>query len=86
MKRKFKYILLIAIFIFSLTGCFSQSINKEISNPLGIKIPSKLKIEYEDVHGWFGDGETLAKIQFNDEDAEKILLEIKRDDNWLNLP
>lgn len=85
MRKRFTYMLL--IIIFSLTGCFSPSINKRISKSLGIKIPENIKIEYEDTHGGFhGDGVTLAKVQFKSKDAEKILSQIKNSDNWRDLP
>lgn len=75
--------ILLGVFICSLTGCFPQSINREISNSLGISIPLFLKIEYEDTHGGFhGDGITLAKVQLKGKHAKKILLEIKDNDNW----
>lgn len=82
-----QYAFLFTILIFSLTGCFSQSINTKISNSLGIKILANLKIEYEDTHGGFhGDGVTLAKVELESKDAEKILSEIKANDNWESLP
>jgi hypothetical protein len=44
-------------------------------------------MEYEDTHGGFhGDGVTSAKIQFEGEDAENILSEIKGNDDWGDFP
>lgn len=39
MKKRFTCVILLALFIYSLAGCFPQSINKEISSSLGISIP-----------------------------------------------
>lgn len=87
MKKHIIYFFLLIIFICSLTGCYSQSINKRISSDLKLSIPKDLKIEYEDTHGGFnGDGETLAKVKLEDKDAERILSEIKDNDNWRTLP
>lgn len=87
MKKRLAYMTLFIIIIFSLTGCFSKSINKEISNFSGIKIPRNSQIKYEDTHGGFhGDGATLAKVEFDSNDAENILAQIKDNDNWEGLP
>lgn len=87
MKKQFTYVILLAIFVYSLTGCFPHSINKEISNSLGINIPLFLKIEYEDSHGGFhGDGVTLAKVQLESKHAKKILSAIKDNDHWKLIP
>ncbi len=87
MKKQFTCVLLFAIFVCSLTGCFPYSINKEISSSLGINIPLFLKIEYEDTHGGFhGDGVTLAKVQLEGKNANNILSEIKGNDGWKDLP
>lgn len=87
MKKKIAYMFLLMILMCSLTGCFLWSINREISIFLGISIPGNLEIEYEDTHGGFhGDGVTLARAQLEGKDAEKILKEIKDNDNWKSLP
>ncbi|MDD4760670.1 MAG: hypothetical protein PHU66_07665 [Bacteroidaceae bacterium] len=87
MKKRFMCILLLLIIICSLTGCFSQSINKRISNTIEIRLPTNLKIDYEDTHGGFhGDGETFAKIEFDTSEAENISLQITNHKGWRNLP
>ena len=66
---------------------FSQSINKRISDSLGIDIPGSMKIDYEDTHGGFhGDGETIATIEFTKSIAEKIRKDIADNMNWNSLP
>lgn len=58
-----------------------------VSKSLGIKLSNNLDIDYEDTHGGFhGDGDTLAKVEFERKDAEDILVEIKANENWENLP
>jgi preprotein translocase subunit SecF len=88
MKKYFKWILLfiilIIIFKFSIN---THSINKGISKSLGIKIPENIRVEYEDTHGGFhGDGDLVAKVKFEEEKSEKILIQIKNNPNWKPLP
>ena len=87
MKEQFTCLIILAMLVCSLTGCFPWSINKRISSSLGISIPLYLKIEYEDTHGGFhGDGVTLAKVRFKGKDAENVLSQIRANDNWKRLP
>ena len=88
MKKKFPCVLFLLIMLsLFLTGCFSLSINKEISRSLGIYLPLKSVINYEDDHGGFhGDGVTIANVQFEDGVAEDVLLQIQNNKDWKPTP
>lgn len=88
MKGKFScgFFLLMA-FSFFLTGCFSTSISKQISNSLTVQLPSKVEIDYEDDHGGFhGDGVTMATVQFQEDEAKEILTQIQNNKDWKATP
>lgn len=75
------------VFMLLLTGCLRQSINRRMSESLGIDIPNQIKIEYEDTHGGFhGDGDTTAIAEFTGVLAEEIQAEITADSDWKSLP
>ena len=88
MKRKlFRDFFLLTILSCFLTGCFSTSISKEISNSLAIQLPSESEINYEDDHGGFhGDGVTVANVQFEEDEAETILSQIQNNKDWKPAP
>ncbi len=78
-------IILLMIFIMSVSCYSSGSVNTQISKSLKIEIPAALIIEYEDSHGGFhGDGSTYAKIKLDGKGTEKAILEIKK--SWKSLP
>ncbi len=74
MKHK-AYILIIIVFIL-IGGClyynYDTSINMRISRDLDMEMPYKVKFTYTDDHGWFGDGETLAKAKIDEKHINKI--------------
>lgn len=87
MKRYFKWILVFIVLILAFKMTFTQPIHKRISNALGITIPRSINIYYEDTHGGFhGDGDLVAKMQFNKKESENLLLQIKNNSNWMPLP
>ena len=59
----------------------------EISSELEVNIPITAKMEYKDNYGGFlYDGETIAKIALNENQANKILNKIKENENWKEYP
>lgn len=88
LKKKFicGFCLLIALSFF-LTGCFSTSISKQISNSLAVQLPSEVEIDYEDDHGGFhGDGVSIANVQFQEDEAKEILSQIQNNKDWKPTP
>lgn len=88
MKKKFVYhflfLLMISVYM---TGCFSTSIDKEISRSLSIELPLEVTIHHKDDHGGFhGDGVTIANVQFEDGAAEDFLSQIQRNIDWKPTP
>lgn len=86
MRKYIKYIFVVTILILIFKGYTSQPV-KRISRSLGVEIPLNSEIEYKDTHGGFhGDGETLAKVIFNDSNSENILSQIVNSRDWNDLP
>lgn len=57
------------------------------SSLIEIPIPIFAKMEEKDTHGGFhGDGESLVKVYFSDNQAKKFVSEIENNDYWSKLP
>lgn len=59
---KIRYILLCLL----LVGCKGRELDT-ISKNIGVNVRDGEIIIFEDNHGWFNDGETYAKVHYNDD-------------------
>lgn len=84
MKKISAVLLLMTIFLNTLSGCGSFSHDQIISNAIEIDISSGKEISKTDSHGGFhNDGCEYTLIQFPD---DSILDEIKKNEHWHSLP
>lgn len=79
-----KAVILVLSIILSFVGCGNKDIRNEISESLEIDVSSGTIVDNCDSHsGFHGDGLLFQKISFED---EKVLDEIKDNQNWKSLP
>ena len=76
--------LLIIIYIIYLHTFYNYNF---YSSLIETQIPIFAKMEEKDTHGGFhGDGETLAKVYFSDEQAQKFMKNISNCSHWNEFP
>lgn len=87
--KKFLTVASIILFILIIYVMFEIKFgfHRKISSIIEIEVPITAKIERQDTHGGMVmDGETLARVYFTDEQAKKVLNEIKNNKHWRELP
>lgn len=75
--------------VYLLTGCENSdtTINKHISNEIGITMSTNSKVEYNDSHGGFhGDGLFYAKVKFSNDEEEDFIKNILETKEWNETP
>lgn len=85
-KKLFIIILLIVATLVSSAALYIKyrdKINNRIASDLKIKIPYSLEIDYQDSHGWFGEGAILAKAKLT---PEEIAAMVESSDEWREMP
>lgn len=86
MIKKISIILLFLCVLFIIYNVWLVD-RKWMYEMLEIKIPIHCHMDYDDRHSGFrGEGETLAKVYFNEKQIERIVTQINQNDHWKELP
>ena len=86
-KFLFSVVIIVCVFMCAFVGCFDRerlTDAQKISRRLGMSVESGVVETYTSDHSSFnGDGETYAKVTFEDESFCGLIVQ---SGNWLNLP
>lgn len=89
MKKVLKVFGLTILFLFIIYLIYAFTIENRVLMSIEIEtyIPIFAKMEEKDNHGGFhGDGESLAKIYFSENQAKKFIEKIEKNEHWRELP